>query len=346
MKKLTILICLLAALVMPVSALDYTAPEAPEDAQELLPVETSSFGADLWKVIRSAIGKLRPEIAEAAGICLTLICLVMLISLLNTLPGKARKVVELTGVLAVAVLLLQRTSAMIRLGTDTVTELSEYGKLLLPVMTAALASQGGLTASASLYTGTAVFDAVLSAGISGLLLPLVYVFLTLSAAGCATRVEAVNKLRDFVRWLTLWILRLILYVFTGYIGITGVVSGTADAATVKAARLTMAGMIPVVGGILADASEAVIVGAGVMKSAVGVYGLLAVIAVWISPFLTIGIQYLLLKLTAAICETFGVKPVSAMIGAFSEAMGMLLGMTSSVCVLLLISTVCFMKGVG
>ncbi|MDD6200472.1 MAG: hypothetical protein PUB93_04305 [Firmicutes bacterium] len=346
MRKLAVLICLAAALVLPVAAMDYTAPEAPQEAQELMPVETGSFGSDLWKVIRSAVGKLQPEIAEAAGICLSLICLVMLISLLKTMPGKAQKVVELVGVLAVAVLLLQRTNAMIRLGADTVTELSEYGKLLLPVMTAALASQGGLTASASLYTGTAVFDAVLCAGISGLLLPLVYVFLALSAAGCATGVEAVNKLRDFVRWLTLWILKWILYIFTGYIGITGVVSGTADAATVKAAKLTMAGMIPVVGGILADASEAVIVGAGVMKSAVGVYGLLAVIAIWISPFLKIGIQYLLLKLTAAACETFGVRPVSALIGAFSEAMGMLLGMTSAVCVLLLISMVCFMKGVG
>ena len=35
-----------------------------------------------------------------------------------------------------------------------------------------------------------------------------------------------------------------------------------------------------------------------------------------------------------------------LIAAFSEAMGLLLGMTGSICIMLLISTVCFMKGVG
>ena len=141
-------------------------------------------------------------------------------------------------------------------------------------------------------------------------------------------------------------MKILLYVFTGYIGITGVVSGAADAATLKAAKLTISGMIPVVGGILSDASEAVLVGAGVMKSAVGVYGVLTVIAIWITPFFQIGIRYLLLKLTSAISQLFAGKEISDLIGAFSEAMGLLLAMTGGISLMLLISTVCFMKGVG
>ena len=137
-----------------------------------------------------------------------------------------------------------------------------------------------------------------------------------------------------------------LYIFTGFIGVTGVISGTADATALKATKLTMSGMIPVVGGILSEASEAVLVGAGLMKNAAGTYGLIAVIAIWITPFLQIGIRYLLLKLTASVCGVFGVKQVSALTGAFSDAMGLLLGMTSAICVILAISLICFMKGVG
>jgi stage III sporulation protein AE len=129
-------------------------------------------------------------------------------------------------------------------------------------------------------------------------------------------------------------------------GVTGVVSGTTDAATVRATKLTMSGMVPVVGGILSEASEAVIVGAGVMKSAVGVYGLVALVAIWITPFIRIGVQYLLLKLTAALCEMFDLKGINGLVGAFSSAMGLLLGMTGAVCVLLLISVICFMRGVA
>ncbi len=346
MKRLITVVFLLAVLALPVAATDYTAPAAPDSAQDLMPVEQTSFGKDLWTVVKSAVAYLEPQIAEAAGICVALVAVVLLISLLSTYPGQPEKTVQLAGVVAVAALLLQQTQALIYTAATTVTELSEYGRLLLPVMTAALAAQGGITASSSMYVGTAVFDAVLSSAVSKLLVPLVYVFLALAVAGCATGEPMLGKLRDFVKWLVTWSLKTVLYIFTGYITVTGVVSGSADAATLKATKLTMSGMIPVVGGILSDASEAVLVGAGVMKSAVGVYGLLAVIAVWISPFLRIGVQYLLLKLTAALCEAFGVKQVSTLIGAFSEAMGLLLAMTSSICILLLISVVCFMKGAG
>lgn len=346
MRKVMILLSILALLSVPVSAVEYTAPEAPSDALELMPVEQSSFGEDLWTVVTAAIGKLQPSLAEAVRICLTLFAAVMLISLLKTMPGKMADFAEFAGVVAVSALLVQQTGSMISLASETVTELSDYGKLLLPVLTAALASQGGITSSTALYTGTALFDAILSSGISNLLVPMVYIYLVLAIGAAASGEGMLGKLRELVKWLVTWCLKMILYVFTGYIGVTGVVSGTADAATLKAAKLTMAGMIPVVGGILSDASEAVLVGADVMKNAVGVYGLIAIMAIMISPFLRIGVQYLLLKLTAALCQMFDVKPVNDLIGAFSTAMGLLLGMTGSVCILLLISTVCFMKGVS
>ena len=346
MKRILILLCLLLALAVPASALDYTAPEAPDDALELIPEESVSFAQDLWTVVLGALEKLQPAIPEAMGVCLALVAAVMLLSVLKTVPGKWTHTADLAGVLGAAVILLQTTGSMVSLASETVTELSQYGKLLLPVMAAALASQGGITSSTALYAGTAVFDAVLSSAIAGALVPLIYIFLILAVAASATGEKMLGKLRDFAKNAVTWFLKTALYIFTGYMSITGVVSGATDAATLKATKLTVSGMIPVVGSILSDASEAVIVSAGVVKNAVGIYGMVALIAIWIWPFLQIGIQYLLLKLTAAACSVFNVKPVQDLIGAFSAAMGLLLGMTGAVCILLLISMVCFMKGVS
>lgn len=326
--------------------LTITAPTVPEGVADFMPGETADIGGSVWMILQKAFAKLNPQIATAAGICLCLVAVVMLISILRQMPGKTLSAVEFAGVLAVTALLLQQTDSMIRMAAQTVMDLSEYGKLLLPVMTAALASQGGVTGSAALYAGTAVFDAILSSAIARLLIPLVYIFLALSVACAATGEELLVKLRGFIKWLMTWWLKTLLYVFTGYMGLTGVITGTADEAAVKATKLTMSGMIPVVGGILSDASEAVLVGAGLMKNAAGVYGMLAIIAIWISPFLQIGVSYLLLKVTAAVCESFGVKKLSALIQNFSEAMGLLLGMTAAVCILLMISMICFMKGMG
>ncbi len=346
MKQIVFTFLFLVLLAVPASAMEFTAPEAPDDVIDLMPVEKESFGEGLWKVFTSAIGTLQPNLADAAGVCLSLIAVVVLTSVLRQLPGGSVHIVELVGCLAVSTVLLSTTNSMIRLGAETVEQLSDYGKLLLPVMTAAMAAQGGVTSSAALYVGTAVFDAILSEGVSKLIVPLVYMYLVLSVAASVVNESMLVKIKDFIKGLLSWGLKIILYIFTGYMSITGVVSGTADAATIKAAKLTISGMVPVVGSILSDASESVIVGVGVMKSGAGIYGLLAILAIWISPFLQIGIQYLLLKLTAAVCATFEVKQLSALINAFSTAMGLLLAMTGAVCFMLLISIVCFMKGVG
>ena len=111
-------------------------------------------------------------------------------------------------------------------------------------------------------------------------------------------------------------------------------------------RLAGAGVVPVVGGILSDASEAVLVSAGLVKNAAGIYGILALLAVCLEPFLRIGSQYLVLKAVSLICAVLGENSVTSLSEDFSAAMGLLLAMTGSVCLLMLISTVCFMKGVG
>lgn len=328
------------------SAAEILPPEVPSHVRSIMPEEPESFSQGLWYIVQQALPVIQPSIAEAAQICLGLIAVSVLTSMLATMPGSVSRVTEIAGTICAGILILRPSNALIHLGTETVGELSDYGKLLLPVMTAAMAAQGGVTTSAALFMGTAVFDAVLSGFISKLLVPLLLIFLCLSIAHSALDEGQLKKMGDFVKWLMVWGLKTVLYVFTGYMSITGVVSGTTDVAAVKAAKLTISGMIPVVGGILSDASESVLVGAGVMKSAVGMYGALALLAICAEPFIRIGIQYLMLKATGAVCEMFGSKQLTALIQNFCAAMGILLAMTGSVCLLLLISTVCFMKGVG
>ena len=344
MSKLILAVALIFALAIPASAVEFTAPQVPEGGAELMPEDTGSFAAGLTELLRDAVWGLRPDLKEASKVSLGVIAAVMMVSLLQSFSGSVKTVANLVGATAIAAGLLLSANSLIRLGSQTVTEISEYGKLLLPVMTAAMAAQGGAASSTALYA--AVFDSVLSSLISRMLGPMVYLFLALSAANGAIGENILGKLRDLVKNVISWSLKTILTVFTTYMTVTGVVSGTTDAAALKATKVTISSVVPVVGGILSDASEAVLVSAGLMKNAAGIYGILAVLAVFLSPFLKIGVHYLILKLTAAVCGIFGEKGLTELIGDFSTAMGLLLAMTGSECLLLLISTVCFLKGVG
>lgn len=343
-----ILLMLLALLFLPVQAQasEFTAPSVPESALGWMPGSTDSFGEGLWEVAEKGLAALGPELREGARLSLAAFAGAMLLSLLKALGGRAEALAELTGSVIVGATLLAGSQSLIRLGADTIRQLSEYGKLLLPVMTGALACQGGVGTSTALYAGTAVFDALLGSLISRVLLPMVYLYLALAVACSALGEDTLKGMKELVKTFAAWCLKILLTVFTTYMAITGVLSGTTDAAALKATKVTISTVVPVVGGILSDASEAVLVSAGLAKNAAGLYGIFAILALFLSPFLKIGVHYLLLKLTAALCAIFGSKSITGLIGDFSTAMGLLLAMTGSVCLLLLISTVCFLKGVG
>ncbi len=346
MRKCMIFLLLTLFLTQPVSATELLAPSAPESAQKFMPSDQETFADGLWYIVKSAVSALEPELVDASGICLSLIAIVLLVSILNSFSVSSAGVFRLVVAVVIGLLLLEPANSLISLGIKTVTELSEYGKLMIPVMTAAVAAQGGATTSAALYTGTIFFITLLTTFITRIIIPALYIYLCLCVANCALEHDMLKKIRDFIKWLMTWSLKWVLYVFTGYISITGVISGTVDASALKAAKIGISGAVPVVGSILSDAAETILVSAGVMKNAAGVYGIFAVLAVCVGPFVQIGAHYLLLKMTGAVSNVFGHKPSAELIQDFSSGMGFALAMTGTAGMLLLISLVCYMKGMG
>jgi stage III sporulation protein AE len=344
MRKLMLVLCLIAALSINANAADFTAPEAPEDVQDLLPYENATFAQGLWHILRAGFETVHPKLTQCLHSCIRILTISLLLGMIQSLP-RAETVI-LAGKIAVACILLEPTDTLITQAADTIVEMGEYGKLLLPVMTGVLAAQGGGGTATALYAGTAFFTTLLASLIANLLIPLVYIFLALSLASAVTQDETLQKLSKWMIQVSSKGLRIILYVFTGYLTITGVISGAADQMAIKAAKLTISSMIPVVGNIMADASETILVSAGIAKGAIGIYGLWTMIALGISPMLSIGAQYLSLKATGAACSLFSGKAVSNSTEAFASAMGLLLAMTGTMCLLIMISTVCFMKGLS
>lgn len=346
MKKILVCIITILSLSFPVSAQTLEPPEPPSDVEHLLSEDDLDFTESIWYVIRTAIEKVSPDITQALRICVSVIGAVLLVSLFLSFQSKAKPMSELIMTVAVATILLSGTNALIHEAAQTVTRLSDYGKLFIPVMTAALASQGGVTSAGAIYTATAMFDTVISALVQSILIPMVYVYLALSIANSAIGEEILKNLRDFLKWAIGWSMKTLLYIFTGYVTITGVISGVTDMTAMKATKLTISGMVPVVGGILSEASEAVLVGAGAVKNTVGVAGLVTILAMLIGPFLRIGIHYLLLKLTSAVTSMFADGKRTELIQDFSTSMGFLLAMTGTVGIMLFISTVCMMRCMG
>lgn len=346
MKYLFILIVIfLCLLPINANAADMSAPAPPDSAMKYMPEDTGSFIEDLWYVISSAAKELDPYIKNVYTNSITLIAITLLISVLQSFSGIARQAVEFAGITSVTILLLEPTNSLISLGVETVQGLCQYGKLLLPVMATALAAQGGPTTSATLYAGSAFFNTILSSILISLAIPMIYIYLISTIANNAFETNLLKGMKSFIKWLLTWTLKLTIYIFTGYLGITRIITGTTDASAVKATKLALSGIVPVVGKLISDASETILISAGTLKNAAGIYGLIAIASIFVTPFLRIGLQYIALKITASVCSLVGCKGVTRTVDDFSGAMGFLLAITGTICIILFITTVCFMKGV-
>ena len=102
---------------------------------------------------------------------------------------------------------------------------------------------------------------------------------------------------------------------------------------------------PVVGSIVADAASTVTSSAAILRSGIGVVGVVSVAAMCVTPYLQFVMHYVLYKLAAGIAESFADKRVGRLIDGFADVYGFLLGMVGVASLILFLSIVSSMKAV-
>lgn len=318
------------------------APSAPTSAMKWMPESTESFGRSLETMLNRLIPAFGQEFPAALKIGTAVFACVLFLSLLHN-TVESHSPLELAGAVCISVLLLQNSRTMFSLAADTITQIIEYEKLFLPVITAAAAAQGRISSPGALYIGTSLFTAFLNSVLRGLLFPAVAFYLAASVAHCAIGENMLKQTKEQLKKLSAWILKTLLTVFFSYMSITGAVTGAADRAAVKSTKATISIVVPVIGGSLAEASEALMISAELAKNAIGVYGVLVYTAIFLSPFVRIGTQYLILKISAALCAVIDSKRLSDLVNDFCTALGMLLAMTGAMTVFSVIGAVCYLQ---
>ena len=188
-----------------------------------------------------------------------------------------RRFLPMAGAAAIAVLSLGSMKSLLGLGTQTIEELDVFSKALLPTLAAAVAAGGGaVTAGTGQVIAVCFADALITL-IRGLLLPMTYFLAAAATADAMLPRHGLGTVAKAASRVVTWLLTGSLVLFTGYLTLSGAVSTSADALMVQATRSAV-GAMPVVGRILSDAAGSVLAGAGVVKNAIGVFGLLGVLA--------------------------------------------------------------------
>lgn len=348
MKKL---LCLLfAALLLCVSAsalelpseLDGTVPRELIDNAEAGDELLLRGGQYLFSHFRAA---LQDAVANSLRGAMALMLLSLLCGLVESTAESAGESAGETparyagylGVLGAAALSAGDLSALIGLGVETMDELSTMAKLLLPTIAAAMAG-GGCVGSASVWqVGALMLSDIFLSLMRDVLVPVLYCMIGTAAAGALLEQSRLSLLSKGIGKLLSWGLSAILIVFTAFLSVSNLLAGSADRLAVKVGKTVISGAVPVVGGILSDATEAVAAAALTLRGTLGVLGVFSVLALCLVPLLRMAVQYLFYQLAAFFSGMVGSQSLSKFLEQLSSAFSLMLAMTAGGAFLLLVS---------
>lgn len=256
------------------------------------------------------------EVKGALIIGVEILTVCIIIGLLKNLSGSfGRKgtadIASLICCIVIVGLAMTSFQDIYEMTLDAVRTITYTMEILLPVLIAILISMGqvasGTIMSPLLLTAVTIFQTI----IKNVVLPAVFLSTVFSLLNCLTEKDYVNQLSKFLRQAALFVTGIIITLMTGIIAIQGLIAKTSDSLIVGTAKYSLDAFIPIVGGFAADTVELFIKCMGSIKSVIGVFGILLILCLILTPIIKILVISLIYKVTALLVEPVASKKLAS-----------------------------------
>ena len=230
--------------------------------------------------------------------------------------------------------------------SSTMDVMSTTMTVLLPIMIPLLISMGGISSGS-------IMDPIILASVTGfnfimqhIVLPLIFLSAIFILINSITDKDYVKKLALFMRKGALFITGLTITIFSGITAVQGIMTKSADSLLMKTAKFSIDNFVPIIGGFAADSLDMVINCIGVIKSAVGLIGIVIIISMLAMPVIKIMAVAVIYKITAIAAEPVANKNISDSlneIGTSAVTMTVVLA-AGALMFLIFITAIMFMGG--
>jgi len=211
---------------------------------------------------------------------------------------------------------------------------------------------GIVTLSGNVTTST-LSSATLLAAAQGLsyfasfgVVPLMCAYLALSCCCSVSPLMAATGLSESVKKLAMWILSLIITLFTGVMSIQTMLSGASDSMAMRTGKFLIGSLIPLGGPALSEAASTLVGSADVLKHTAGIYAVIAVCAC----VLPLVIQLLLYRLWLFVSDIaaglFSVGPIRTVVKAADSVLSVLISLVLFTAALFIICVLIVVKAGG
>lgn len=191
---------------------------------------------------------------------------------------------------------------------------------------AGLLISNGQTASAAGYSAF-LTGAVGAASLCAdeIVMPMLRIFLALSCVSAVSEGARVDAVIRFFEKYAKWILGFTAVLISAVLGISGIISASADSVGTRAAKFVISGSVPVVGGAVSEAYLSIRSGMHYLRNSVGAFGIIATAYV----FLPVLVRTLLWSFVAgigeAVCDTMQLDGLQKLMKSLSATLSLLMG---------------------
>lgn len=228
---------------------------------------------------------------------------------------------------------------------NTVSDMALFMQILVPVLLPLIISIGGFSSGGVLSPSIILSVVTFTTLIQKLILPLLFSSCIFILGNSLADRDYIKKLAILLRSVAVFIIGVLMTLFSGLTAIQSLVTKSADGMLVKTARYSVDNLIPIVGGFAADSLDIVLSCTTIIKNSVGVFGLAAIILLLTLPLLKILAVALIYKVTAALVEPIGNKIISDCLNEMGNTV-ILLGVLLFLCAVLCIIFIGILISIG
>lgn len=317
------------------------------DLQEIF--QSAISGNINGKEISSSIFKIfGNEIQSAITIFGSIIIIVIINSLLNCITDglqnkSVSQIAYYVQYILIVTIILTNFSSIVNSIKQSVNDMTSFTNILVPLMMTLVISTGSVT-TASIMQPLIIFMITLIGNfINNVAIPLILMSTALGIVSQMSDRVQIGRLSKRIKTSTVWIIGIILTIFVTMVSVNGNLGVSVDAVAAKTAKTAVSNLVPLVGKILGDAMESVLGCSNILKNAIGVVGVIVVVAISVSPIIKLLLFMSIYYLGSAICEPIADVKIVKLFDQMGDTFKVLLALLCSMSVMIIIGTTLVIK---
>lgn len=222
------------------------------------------------------------------------------------------------------------------LAQTTVKSVLEFVKILMPAYFMSVTMSTGATTSILFYELTLGAITLVNVLLLNIILPMIHVYLIILLADNLSKEEKLSKLAKTLGTVIKWGIRSLVVLVIGFNMIQSLIAPAADGVK-RSILIKMGGVIPGVGNLLSGVAETVVGASILLKNAIGVAGLVAILVICAVPLIRLIIYYFIYRICESVAQPVSDKRILKCIDACSTAVSMLIQLVIVTAIMFIIS---------